>query len=121
MNAVGKGRVFHLGSAFSQGMLRRIFDAAGLKSPFADLVEAPADVELVMREKDGERFVFALNYTAEEQILTLKKPVRSLTKGAPMAGKQVLAPYGVEVVDLKYHPRVIIREDALPNLALFRE
>ena len=121
VNAVGKGRVFHLGSAFSQGMLRRIFDAAGLKSPFADLVEAPADVELVMREKDGERFVFALNYTAEEQILTWKKPVRSLTKGAPMAGKQVLAPYGVEVVDLKYRPRVRIREDALPNLALFRE
>ena len=79
------------------------------------------DVELVMREKDGERFVFALNYTAEEQILTWKKPVRSLTKGAPMAGKQVLAPYGVEVVDLKYRPRVRIREDALPNLALFRE
>ena len=102
VNTVGKGRVYHLGSAFSQKMLQRIFTHAGVISPFADLVNAPEEVELVMRKKDGRRFVIALNYTAQEQVITWKKPVKSLFRDAPMVGAQVIPPYGVEAAELRY-------------------
>ncbi len=121
VNAVGKGKVYHLGSAFSQEMLQKIFEHAGIDSPFAGLAEAPEEVELVMRKKDDQLYVIALNYTDKEQVITWKQAVRSLTKDAPMAGKQVLVPYGVEAADLKYRPRVRIRKETLASRALLHE
>ncbi|MBO4289924.1 MAG: beta-galactosidase [Lachnospiraceae bacterium] len=102
VNRVGKGSVYHLGSAFSGEMLDKIFGHAGAQSPFDRLVSAPEEVELVMREKDGRRFVFALNYTDRDQTVFWKRPVKSLHKDAPMVGAQVLPPFGVEVVELRY-------------------
>lgn len=50
---LGKGRVLHLGSAFSRHTVRRLFEETGVIEPFAAWVTAPEGVELVMREKAG--------------------------------------------------------------------
>ena len=96
-NAVGEGRVLHLGSAFSTDAVRLILDYLGLTEPMADVIAAPEDVELVARVKDGRRYVFALNYQSVPMTLTLKRPLRSLLSGSTDEGCVALPPYGVQV------------------------
>lgn len=94
---VGGGRVLHLGGAFGADTARLLLDYLGLSEPFAGLIGAPQEIELVMREKDGERYLFALNYQAKPVKVTLKKAMVSLFDGHADEGETVLPPYGVQV------------------------
>ena len=55
------------------------------------------EVELVMREKDGQKYLFALNYREYEMKITLHREAVSLFDGKAVQGEAVLAPYGVQV------------------------
>ena len=103
VRTAGKGKVLHLGSAFSEGMLEKVFREAGAAefAPFAETVSAPEDVELVLRKKDDRQFMFVLNYTAKAQTVTWKKAVTSLLGGKELVGEDVIAPFGVEVVEVQ--------------------
>ena len=96
----GKGRTLHLGSAFSRETVKDLFNYLGILEPYADIVEVPEDVELVMREKDGRRFLFVLNYQAENRNIILKTAARSLITDRTATGLQTLPPYGTEVYEL---------------------
>jgi len=97
---LGAGRCLHLGSAFSRDTVRRIFRRLGIEEPFARWISAPEELQLVLREKDGRRFLFALNYTRETQTLTLRVPARELCSGADCSGVQALSAFGVAVYQL---------------------
>ena len=94
---VGEGRVLHLGSAFSRESAKLILEHLGLLEPFADVIRAPQEVELIMREKDGQKYLFALNYRETEKTVTLYRQAVSLFDGETVQGEVVLRPYGVEV------------------------
>ena len=98
--ALGKGFVIHVGACFDEGNLPAILKAAGAKSPFEGIVTAAKDVELVMREKDGRRYVFALNYGAKPVAVRFEVPATSLLEGAEVDGGTVLPAYGVGVYAL---------------------
>ena len=98
---LGKGRCLHLGSAFSRDTARRLFRRLGIEEPFARWISAPEELQLVLREKDGRRFLFALNYTQETQTLTLRVPARELCAAAGCSGVQALPAFGVAVYELK--------------------
>ena len=97
---LGQGRCLHLGSAFSRDVTRRIFRHLGIEEPFARFLTAPEAVQLVLREKEGRRFLFALNYLPETQTLTLRVPARELCSGIDCSGVQALPPFGVAVYEL---------------------
>ena len=97
---LGKGRVLHLGSAFSRDTVRRLFEKTGILEPFSAWITAPEGVELVMREKDGRRFVFALNFQQYEQTITLKAPSVLLYTGERTEGDVILPPFGTAVFAL---------------------
>ncbi|MBP3656511.1 MAG: beta-galactosidase [Clostridia bacterium] len=99
-NAVGEGRVLHLGSAFSTESARMILDYLGLTDPCASLISAPEDVELVVRRKDGRRWLFALNYQSTPMTVTLHSGMRSLFSGCVHEGEVTLPPYGVQVWEI---------------------
>lgn len=61
-NKVGNGRVLHLGSTFSRQNVRRLLEYTGVCEPFSHIIDAPEEVELVMRTKGEKSFLFALNY-----------------------------------------------------------
>ena len=63
-------------------------------------MEAPADVELVMREKDGRRFLFCLNYLPEQQQIVLKQVSTLLYTGETVTGMVTLPAYGTAVYEL---------------------
>ena len=97
---LGKGRTIHLGSAFSRKTVKKLFEHTGILAPFGDTIQAPESVELVMREKDGKHWLFALNYLAREQTINLNKTVFSLLEQAEADGEITLPPYGVAVFEL---------------------
>ena len=61
---------------------------------------APEGVALVQREKQGRRFVFALNYQPEPQTLTLHRPAVLLYSGETHRGPVTLPPFGTAVYEL---------------------
>ena len=99
-NTLGKGKVLHLGSAFSLSNLKLLMCYAGCLSPWEHAVEVPERVELVPREKDGRTFLFLLNYLNQSQPVTFNQPATSLLTGDVLEGTIALPPFGVEVVEL---------------------
>ena len=97
---LGEGRVLHLGGALSREAAEMILNHLGLLKPFADIVSAPQEIELAMREKNGEKYLFMLNYQPRAMTVTLHEPVQSLFTGETLRGEIELAPYGVEVVKI---------------------
>ena len=99
-HALGKGRVLHLGGAFTRESTKMILDHLGLLEPFASKISAPQEAELVMREKDGARYIFVLNYREHPISVTLHEKAVSLFTGETLQGVTELAPYGVDVFRL---------------------
>ena len=96
-HAYGKGQVLHLGSTFTREGFARILDYAGVLEPFREIVTAPEDVEVVLREKDGQRFLFVLNFMAEERTITLHKPGTLFYTGETVQGEVTLPAFGTAV------------------------
>lgn len=99
-HCLGEGRVLHLGSAFSRDRVRRLFSHTGILEPFAAYISAPEGVELVMREKAGRRFLFALNYQQTDQSILLKKSAVLLYTGDTISGEFRLPPFGTAVFEV---------------------
>lgn len=100
-HALGKGRVLHLGSAFGREALPGLLKHAGAVSPFTDLVEADGrDVELTLRQKDGRRFLFVLNFHDRRAGFTLKKTMRALYGGGSVSGPMTLPAFGTAVYEV---------------------
>lgn len=98
---IGKGCVVHFGSTFSQKNLAEILAAVDVTSPFEGLISVlPESVEAVLREKNGRRFLFLLNFSAEEQKLTLGKKMRHLFEEKEEQGEIALPAYGTAVYEL---------------------
>ena len=100
-HSLEKGRVIHLGSAFSRNRVKRLFDYCGILEPFSEYLSAPAGVELVMRRKDGRTFIFVLNFQRSEQEITLHTPMTLLYSGETSEGEIILPPYGTAVYELE--------------------
>ena len=98
-HSLEKGRVIHLGSAFSRNRVKRLFDYCGILEPFSEYLSAPDGVELVMRRKDGHTFIFVLNFQRTEQKITLHTPMTLLCSGETADGEIILPPYGTAVYE----------------------
>ena len=61
------------------------------------IVEAPENIELAMRKKDGKRWLFALNYNPFMVDIHLKKPLVSMLSGNENKGVFTLPAYSAEV------------------------
>ncbi len=99
----GKGRTLHLGSAFSLETAEWLFDYTGVKEPFHALIEAPAGVELLMREKNGRHYLFAMNYQESPQRIVLRESLSSLFENREACGEVVLPAYGCAVFGIPHH------------------
>ena len=72
----------------------------GCLSPWSDTVSLPEGVELTVREKDGVRYLFLLNYMAQPQEIVFHRPAVSLLTGNKLEGTVTLEAYQAEVVRL---------------------
>lgn len=97
VNAVGAGRVYYYGAAYNEAIVRKLLPSLGIEKTAADLVSAPAEVELAVRRhpETGDTFVFALNYASEPATLRLRRPAVDLLTDKTLEGEVELEPYGV--------------------------
>ena len=77
-----------------------VFEKLGVRDPYRDLVRLPEEVELAVREKDGKRFAFLLNYAKTAVKVAFLRPVRDLFTGETLEGERELPPFGVTVAEL---------------------
>ncbi len=94
---LGKGRVLHFGGVFTRQAARRFLKNLKVAEPYEDWVKAPAEVEVVGRVRDGQHWLFLLNYLPEAQEIRLGKKMVSLLSGEEEDGRVEIPPYGVAV------------------------
>lgn len=97
----GKGRVIHFGSTFSRENVKQLFRYLGILEPMREYIEAPEGVEVVLREKNDKKYLFVLNFQAEEISCIIKKKAKMMYNGEEMCGTCTLAPYGTAVYELQ--------------------
>ncbi|MGI5989589.1 MAG: beta-galactosidase [Lachnospiraceae bacterium] len=98
-HALGAGRVIHVGSCFSSETAEYVLKYLGLTEPFADVIKAPAEVEIALQKKDGRHFLFVLNFAHEEKQISLQRPVRFLYTGETVQGEVTLSACGTAVYE----------------------
>lgn len=95
----GAGAAYYFGGVFTTAAAEAFIDELGLAEPYADLASLPPVVELAIRRSEtGERFLFLLNYAADESPVHLCSPMADARTGAMMSGECMLEPYGVLVL-----------------------
>ena len=93
----GKGRVLHFGGSFTRDTAAAFMEYTGVISPCAETIALPEACELAVKAKDGQTWLFVLNYAATEQEIELKKTMTDLDNGQQVTGKICLAPYETKV------------------------
>lgn len=94
----GRGRTLYFGGAFTEETVKAFFAKLGVLAPERDVVELPESCELAVREKNGQKYYFLLNYAKEEAVCTLKRPMTELYTGKTVSGQLVLPQYGTSVL-----------------------
>ena len=94
---VGEGRVLHFGGTFTRNSVAALLRYAGAAEPWADAIELPEDCEIAVREKDGARYVFVLNYARTEQRIALRRSMTDLDNGKTARGEVLLRPFETKV------------------------
>lgn len=97
---VGEGKILHFGGTFTREAVAAMLQYTGILSPYHDQIELPAECELCVREKDEKKYLFVLNYSANEQTIVLKKEMTDIVSEAKVVGKMGLKGYGVAVLRL---------------------
>lgn len=97
---LGDGKAIHFGSTFSRRNLNWLFEYLEIKEPFANVIDAPDTLEIVMREKEGKRYLFVLNFQNQDVEFTLRKKARLMYTGEEAEGKQKILAYGTAVYEV---------------------
>ncbi len=98
--AVGRGRAYYFGSAFTEDAARLFLKKLGVAEPWREALDLPEACELAVRGDEKEQYAFVLNYQKTPQIYTLKRPMRDLMTGEVLEGACELPGYGVAVLAL---------------------
>lgn len=96
-NEFGKGKTYYFGGAFNEETALAFIECLGVKNPYGDVVELPESCEIAVREKDGVKYIFVLNYSKESVEIVLKKECLNLYDGVMESGSVVLEGYGTRV------------------------
>ncbi len=97
----GKGKILHFGGTFTRQTVTAVLDYLGVLNPEHGTFELPAECELVIRVKNGQKYAFVLNYQNKETEIMLKKTLLDMDTGSVVSGNQVLEPYGTRVYKYK--------------------
>jgi len=97
---VGCGKVLHYGSTFTRDSVQAIMEYLGVLETFDEIVTLPGDIELVLRENEGRKYVFLLNYKHRKVEAKVNVRTRSLLTGKEVSGDITLEKFAVEVLEV---------------------
>ena len=93
----GEGKVLHFGGTFTRELVDALLEYTGIREPFEELAQIPAACEIALRRKEGEEYLFVLNYSKEPQELVLKQSMVDLDNRCAAQGPVVLGSYETKV------------------------
>lgn len=93
-----KGIVYSLGTVFTEAMTAALLEEVHAVTPEKGTLILPECCELAVREKEGVKYYFVLNYSADRVTIWLKRPLFNLYDGVEVNGDLLLEPYGVAVL-----------------------
>jgi beta-galactosidase len=99
-HTVGAGHAWYVSTRLAPAGLDRVLAAACADARIADRDDLPRDVEVVVRERDGLRHLFAINHNAVDTKVPLARPGTELLTGERVAGRLCVPAGGVRVVRL---------------------
>lgn len=100
-NPYGKGKTIHFGGTFTRENTRAFLEYTGILEPHRGALELPEECELAVKEKDGERYYFVLNYSDKEQEIFIKAGLIDMDSREETQGRVVIEKYGTKVYKLK--------------------
>ena len=95
--SVGEGRVMHFGGTFTRESVTAMLGCVRAAEPWADVVALPEDCEIAVRERDGVRYFFVLNYAWDARKIALKQPAVDVDSGESVQGEVALQPFETKV------------------------
>ena len=96
-NRYGKGEAYYFGGAFAVDTAKVFLDKLGAGTPYGEVLELPECCELAVREKDGRKYLFVLNYASESVKAVVKKELREFFGGEVIKGEVELGAYEVKI------------------------
>lgn len=97
----GKGRTIHFGSCFTRENAAQLFQYVGIFEPFSEYISAPKELEVVLRQKNGRKFLFVLNFVEREVTYELKQKMRLLYDNSKVSGSCSLPAFGTAVYEIE--------------------
>ena len=94
---IGKGRILHFGGTFTRKNIRKFLEYTEALTPWSDVIKLPEECELVVKEKNGNTYLFVLNYAWESKKIVLKKPVINLDNLEDVYGEIELKAFETKV------------------------
>ena len=74
-----------------------LLEGLSVRAPWRDAIQLPGDCELAVREKDGERYFFVLNYGWQGVEIELKRAMTDVDDGREILGWVALQPFETKV------------------------
>lgn len=94
---VGDGKILHFGGTFTRNNVRDFLEYTGILEPFAEMIHAPEECEIALREKDDMQYLFVLNFSKNDQRVELCSEMTDMDSGKKAKGVEILAPYETKV------------------------
>ncbi len=85
--------MLHFGGTFTRETAAAILRYLNIASPWQDILTLSEDCELAVREKEGKRWLFVLNYAPQPRKITLHKCLTDTETGQTVSGELTLDPY----------------------------
>lgn len=99
-NRHGKGETYYFGGAFAEDTAKVFLEKLGAAAPYGGRLALPRGCELAVREKDGCKYLFVLNYASHAVKAELKEEMCEVLSGQMMHGEIEMAPYEVKIFRL---------------------
>lgn len=97
----GCGETYYYGSTFTIESANIFLEKLGVKSPYQDMIDLPADCEIAVRRKEGRSYLFILHYGKESAEMVLHRPGTDMYTGKRITGTLCLKGYQTMVIRLE--------------------
>ena len=93
----GKGETYYFGGAFAEDTVRVFLEKLEVGTPYGGKLALPECCELAVREKDGRKYLFVLNYAPQSVPIDVKEEMWELFAAETVRGEVEVDAYEVKI------------------------
>ncbi|HZG55613.1 beta-galactosidase [Paenibacillus sp.] len=97
-NAYGRGKAWYVGTVPEPDAIAKLVHRLAAEADARPILDTPANVEVALRSKEGNEYIFVMNHNPGPCRITLSESYVELIGGERLAGEATLPGYGVWVL-----------------------